>query len=535
MAASRESVEMPVRGGGWVGLRSGWSSVVAIVTLVAIAMWIAWQSGGYFPSVFLAAGAVAFFVAAALLVIHPPRPALAPRAVLAVAAVVGLAVWMGVSAGWSPVPATAVEDAQRALAYAALLGLALLAAVAVGLRRQIPWIVLATIVVIVGAGLGSRLLPDLISSPAPLPQAGFRLDYPLGYSNAYGALAAIGIVLGLGLGEDRLARPLPRAVAVAAAVPLATAVYLSLSRGAWMALAFGLVVLLLVGRQRLALLLTMLMVAAAAALVIAFLQDYPALIDGPRPGHPLGQGGGDIVALVLGLTVIVGALQLALSAVERRHDGALPSWAGVVAAVVAGGVILVGGGIAIADNARVERFVSRQWHDFLRPAGQSSQSSRLGSTRGPRSDFYRVALNGFEAQPLRGIGSGGFEPLYVRDRRTDETARDVHSLYLEVLSELGIVGALILAAFVGATIVGMVAVRRRPGVLGAGAAAAAGAAWATWLVHAGIDWDWQMPALTLLGLMLVATLLVRDPAADASLVSPASSATAPQPAAPGDP
>jgi O-antigen ligase len=111
----------------------------------------------------------------------------------------------------------------------------------------------------------------------------------------------------------------------------------------------------------------------------------------------------------------------------------------------------------------------------------------------------------------------------------------VHSLYLEVLSELGIVGALILAAFVGATIVGMVAVRRRPGVLGAGAAAAAGAAWATWLVHAGIDWDWQMPALTLLGLMLVATLLVRDPAADASLVSPASSATAPQPAAPGDP
>ena len=135
---------------------------------------------------------------------------------VAVAAVVGLAVWMGVSAGWSPVPATAVEDAQRALAYAALLGLALLAAVAVGSRRQIPWIVLATIVVIVGAGLGSRLLPDLISSPAPLPQAGFRLDYPLGYSNAYGALAAIGIVLGLGLGEDRLARPLPRALAVAA-------------------------------------------------------------------------------------------------------------------------------------------------------------------------------------------------------------------------------------------------------------------------------------------------------------------------------
>src|SRR6185503_7407368 len=218
MAASREGIEMP--GGVAAGVRSGWTSVVAIVTLVGVAVWIAWQRGGYFPPAFLAAGAVAFFVTGALLVARPPRRSLPGRAVVAVAAVVGLAVWMGVSAGWSPVPGTAVEDAQRALAYAALLGLALLAAVASGSRRQIPWIVLATIVVIVGAGLGSRLLPDVISSPAPLPQAG------------------------LGLGEDRLARPVPRALAVAATVPLAVAVYLTLSRGAWLALVVGLVILL---------------------------------------------------------------------------------------------------------------------------------------------------------------------------------------------------------------------------------------------------------------------------------------------------
>jgi len=268
-------------GGVAAGVRSGWTSVVAIVTLVGVAVWIAWQRGGYFPPAFLAAGAVAFFVTGALLVALPPRRSLPGRAVVAVAAVVALAVWMGVSAGWSPVPATAVEDAQRALAYAALLGLALLAAVASGSRRQIPWIVLATIVVIVGAGLGSRLLPDVISSPAPLPQAGFRLDYPLGYSNAFGALAAIGIVLGLGLGEDRLARPVPRALAVAATVPLAVAVYLTLSRGAWLALVVGLVILLVLARQRLAVLLSLLVAGAASAVVIAVLQDHPALIDGP--------------------------------------------------------------------------------------------------------------------------------------------------------------------------------------------------------------------------------------------------------------
>jgi hypothetical protein len=515
MAASRESIELRPAGGFAAGLRSGWMSVVAIVTLVAVAVWIAWQRGGYFPPAFLAAGAVAFFATAALLVVRPPRPALPRRAVVAVAAVAGLGVWMGVSAGWSPVPATAVEDAQRAFAYAALLGLALIAALALGTRRQIPWIVLATIVVIVGAGLGSRLLPDLISSPAPLPQAGFRLDYPLGYSNAYGALAAIGIVLGLGLGEDGLARPVPRALGAAAAVPLAVAVYLSLSRGAWVALAVGLVLLLVLARQRVALLLTMLVAAPAAAVVIVVLQDHSALVDGPRDGQQLGAGGGGILALVLGLTVVVGALHLAFGAAARRRSGASPPWVRTVLAVAGAGIVLVFGGIAIADNARVERFVSRQWNDFLRPAGQPSQSGRLASAKGPRSDFYRVAIDGFDAHPWRGTGSGGFEPLYVRDRRTDETARDVHSLYLEVLSELGIVGGLLLLAFVGATIAGIVVTRRRPGALGPGAAAAVGAAWATWLVHAGIDWDWQMPALTLLALMLVATVLARNDAAAA--------------------
>jgi len=515
MAASRESVDMPPAAGFAAGLRSGWTSVVAIVTLVAVAVWIAWQRGGYFPPAFLAAGAVAFFVSAALLVVRPPWPSLPTRAVVAVAAVAALGVWMGVSAGWSSVPATAVEDAQRAFAYAALLGLALLAAVAAGSRRQIPWIVLATIVVIVGAGLGSRLLPDVISSPAPLLQAGFRLDYPLGYSNALGALAAIGLVLGLGLGEDRLARPVPRALAAAATVPLAVAVYLSLSRGAWLALAVGLVILLVLARQRVALLLTLLVGAAAAAVVIVVLQDHSALVDGPRNGQRLGAGGGGVLALVLGLTVVVGALHLAFGAAARRRGGASPSWMRRLVAVAGAGIVLVFGGIAIADNARVDRFVTRQWNDFLRPAGQPSQSGRLASVKGPRSDFYRVSIDGFEAHPWRGTGSGGFEPLYVRDRRTDETARDVHSLYLEVVSELGIVGALILAAFVVATIVGIVATRRRPGALGPGAAAAVGAAWATWLVHAGIDWDWQMPALTLLALMAVATLLVRaEPAAE---------------------
>ena len=284
--------------------------------------------------------------------------------------------------------------------------------------------------------------------------------------------------------------------------------YLSLSRGAWLALGFGLVILIVLARQRLILLLTVLLVAAAAAVVIVVLQDHSALIDGPRDGQQLGSGGGGILALVIGLTVIVGVLDLGLSAAARRRGGAPPSWWRPALVVLTGCIVLVLGGATIADHARIERFVSHQWHDFLRPAGQSSQSGRLASVKGPRGDFYRVAIDGFEASPWRGIGSGGFEPLYVRDRRTNETARDVHSLYLEVLSELGVVGALLLLAFVVATTAGVLALRRAPAAVGAGAAAAMGGAWATWVAHAGIDWDWQMPTVTTIALLLVAPALV---------------------------
>jgi hypothetical protein len=485
-------------------LRAAWPSLLATVTLLAVALWLAWQRGGYFPPAFLAAGAAAFVATAVVLVVWLPRPPPGGAALIAVAAVLGLAAWMAVSAGWSPVPATAIEDAQRALAYAAVLVLAVLGASAAGFRRQVPWVVLAVIVVVVGAGLLSRLLPDLISAPAPRPEAGFRLDYPLGYSNAYGALAAVGVVLGLGLSGDHLARALPRALAAATTVPLGVAMYLSLSRGAWLAVAAGLVVLFLLVRDRLALLATTAAAAAAAAAAILVLQEHTVLIDGPRAGEALGTGGGGMLALTLGLALVVGAVQLAVVAAPIRVPRA------AVAAVL--GLVVLGGAVAAAaEHRRVGDFLDRQWNDFLRPAGQPSQSGRLATATGPRSDFYRVALDGFEAHPWRGIGSGGFEPLYVRDRRTNETARDVHSLYLEVLSELGIVGALLVAAFVVATLAGVVAVRRGPGPLGAGAAAAAGAAWTTWLVHAGVDWDWQMPALTVVALMLAGVVLARPP------------------------
>ena len=62
---------------------------------------------------------------------------------------------------------------------------------------------------------------------------------------------------------------------------------------------------------------------------------------------------------------------------------------------------------AAALVAVPSRWLSDQWRDFLRPTTTLADgSARLTSAKGTRSDLYRVAVDAFEAHPLRGEGSG---------------------------------------------------------------------------------------------------------------------------------
>ena len=74
---------------------------------------------------------------------------------------------------------------------------------------------------------------------------------------------------------------------------------------------------------------------------------------------------------------------------------------------------------------------------------------------------------------------------------------DAHSLYLETLAELGLVG------------LGLLVLVLAPPLAGAfrGASAAAAGGYVAFLVHAGVDWDWEMPAVTIAGLFCGAALM----------------------------
>ncbi len=87
------------------------------------------------------------------------------------------------------------------------------------------------------------------------------------------------------------------------------------------------------------------------------------------------------------------------------------------------------------------------------------------------------------------------------DAASPAFVRDAHSLYLETAAELGVVGLALLLCALGAPLVAAVAARDRTRV------ATAAAAYVVFLVHAGLDWDWEMPVTVLAGLACGAAVL----------------------------
>jgi hypothetical protein len=138
-----------------------------------------------------------------------------------------------------------------------------------------------------------------------------------------------------------------------------------------------------------------------------------------------------------------------------------------------------------------------QYDRFVTGSSLSSggdQRSRLADpANNGRLDQWRIALDGFEKEPLHGEGAGTYRLRWVRERPQPRPVNDAHSLYLEVLDELGLVGATLLVVVVLTTL-GVVSARAR-GAQRAGYAAAFATSLA-WAIHAGIDWDWEMPVVT---------------------------------------
>jgi O-antigen ligase len=480
----------------------------ALVAALAVAG-LAADAGGYDPTSWGWSTIALVLVAGGALVAGGRR--LAPLEWALPASLAALAAWTWLSPAWSADVSQTVQEGERILLYVA----AAVALLLLGRRSSIEVILasLATAITAICAyALVVRLFEpgrgayQVVSSD---PQAGFRLARPLGYANALAIFAVIGILLALGLAL-RGRTPLIRALSSAALVILAPTLYFTYGRGAWLGLAAGFVALIASEHGRLEALGRALAYAVAPAVAV-LLASHTHPLSSDRASVAAAEHDGRLLAVAIAVLLVGAAfLPVALDRAHarvtltpRRRRGLVVVLALAAIAVVAAGLARVGGPQGAARRA---------YHAFNAPAPlvKTDTSGRLFRLSGSnRTDYWRVAWREVEDHPLLGGGAGSYQRFWLRGRREDLPVRDAHSLYLETLAELGPIGLVLLLCALAVPFVGVGAARRNP------LTAAALGAYVAFLVHAGIDWDWEMTAVTLAALTCGIALLLAARGEDA--------------------
>jgi hypothetical protein len=198
-----------------------------------------------------------------------------------------------------------------------------------------------------------------------------------------------------------------------------------------------------------------------------------------------------------------------------RH-GRRPRWLivsrGQARAIAA---VLVAAVAAVVIVGTAAGTASHLWTEFKRPTAPApgDQYFRLLSIAGShRYQYWVVAVHAFDAHPWDGIGPGTFQYYWSQHQTLGEFVRNAHSLYIETLAELGIIGlALIGGLFMLVLIGGSVrALRATPAVRILIATAVAG--FAAFAAAAAFDWVWQIGVMPWIALLLAAAALasVRD-------------------------
>lgn len=480
-----------------LGQRCGEVALLALPG--ALVVFLAFNAGGFFPDT-VAAASVILLLALAARIIASSDPFAGWSIPLAVGAVaLGLyALWTLLSAIWSDSTWRALTEFDRALLY--LTALALFGSVPrePGRTRWMMRGLAAGIFVVCAIALVTRIMPHVWPVA---PGLSSRLSYPITYWNSLGLLAAFGVILCLHLTSSRSEPPVAR-VAGAGGLPiLATTLYFTLSRGAILACIIGVIAYVVLGRPR------SLLTGSLAALpptAIAVVAAYDAdRLTGLHPTSSAAVGQGHDVALVLALcTVGAVMLRLGLPRFQPRLDRLRPSpsarraFALGLAAIVV--VAAIGGAVAVD----FPHYVSDQYHRFVqRPVAGNPSDPRTRltdpSSAGRLANWSVAIHHGLDPAKLEGQGAGTFEELWARYRPAKYgfvNVQDAHSLYVESAGELGLVGLLLTVAFVGTILFGFAARIRGPNRTAYAALLAAGIAWA---VRAGVDWDWEMPVVTL--------------------------------------
>lgn len=468
--------------------------------LVAAMVLAAADEGGFEPTTWLPLALFTLGLAAVtLLSLGPPSPKLARAPRVALLALACYVAWSYLSITWADVPGDAWDGANRSLLYL----------LAFGLVAILPWRARSASLVVAAyvAGISAIALVTLVDlSSASNPAESFidgRLVAPTGYQNATAALLLGAGLLALGLAARPDLHWALRGTMLGAAALDAGVAILPQSRGASIVLPVVLVVFLLLTPNRLRVLGATALAGLATTLAAGPVIDVYDLAR-TGSGAELAEGIDRASRAILISSAALAAVGLGLAFLERRlGTGRLrnpPADRGALAAV--GALVIAGAVAALLAIGNPLDWADDRWRDFKSgySEDQFGDSRLAGDLGNNRYDFWRVGISSsFGDSPLTGAGADNWAVDYLRERRSGEEPAYPHSLPVRALAGTGIVGGGLLLAFLVAAATAAITAARRAPPEGAERAliATLGAAGLYWLLHAGGDWLWSFPAVTM--------------------------------------
>jgi O-Antigen ligase len=421
------------------------------------------------------------------------------------------ALWSALSVTWSVVPDLSWLAANRALAYAAVAAIALVAARS---SRDAPSLVaigFATVsVLVVLYGLGGKIIPEIHIGAFSLDPGGQfpRLREPIGYWNAEGLLCVMTTPFCIWLAAARTPAVPVRIGALVLLSTLLLTAALTYSRGAILAFVAVLAVMVAAGpdRGRRLLVAVLALLAALPSIIVAF--GRYELSKGDLSLSTRAHGGA-----ILGVVLIASMVALVFLARELIRLDRRSRWTerhtrvALRAGAVAGGIALIGiiGALALSSRGLTGE-ISHQVTAFEQPKrSQTNTPARLISTNGSnRWIWWQEALGAFNDKPIAGWGAGSFPVVSNLYSRYPAPVLSTHSLPLQLLSDTGLIGAALGLGGLGLLgAAGVSAVRRSSGAERSARVALLAAA-AAWGVHSMVDWDWEIPAVALPALVAAA-------------------------------
>jgi O-Antigen ligase len=414
-----------------------------------------------------------------------------------------LALWTFASIFWADSAERAFAEFNRAAMFLGIFLVAVFAGTRATLGRWADGLALGVVVVAVFS-LVSRLFPSTFSEqgfPVFLPGAVTRLSFPLGYWNGLGAFVGFAFPLCLGIAA-RADGWLTRVVAVGSLPWVTAVVYLTSSRGGVAVAVIGTIAFLAATSHRTKAFGAVVIAILGSVASIAVLVPRHELVDGPIDSSTAASQGRSAFVLMILICFATGSA----SAVGGRllRDARVPMLAGRFAAT------------ALAIAAVAVLLLSHPIHRFdtfkqLPGAGPSQQhgfvrAHLLSGSGSGRWQFWTAAYDEWKSAPIIGRGAGSYQGWWAEHASFSYFVRNAHSLYLEVLAELGIVGFLLLIGAFGYG--GFVAARSTLRLRDEERIASASllGVLVAFYVAAGVEWVWQLTVVSALAMLCLGLL-----------------------------